>query len=62
LRGVAAVLMGGVLAMSADGFKKQAVALNAAQAGTLILGATSRAGERSSRRWPSPRRQACACT
>ena len=44
LAGVGTVLLGGMLAMSADGYKKQAVALNAAQAGALVLGATSRAG------------------
>ncbi len=42
--GIAIVLLAGMLAMGADGYKKQAVALNAAQAGALVLGATSRAG------------------
>jgi multicomponent Na+:H+ antiporter subunit A len=44
LAAAATVLVAGMLAMGANGYKKQAVALNAAQAGALILGATSRAG------------------
>lgn len=42
--GIATVLLAGMLAMGADDYRKQAVALNAAQAGALVLGATSRAG------------------
>ena len=44
LVGAGTVVLAGMLAMSAGGFKKLAIALNVAQGGALVLGATSVAG------------------
>jgi formate hydrogenlyase subunit 3/multisubunit Na+/H+ antiporter MnhD subunit len=44
IAGAGTVVLAGMLSMSAGGFRKLAVALNVAQAGALVLGATSVAG------------------
>ena len=44
IAGAGTVVLAGMLSMSAGGFKKLAIALNVAQAGALVLGATSVAG------------------